>query len=157
MDASRAGGVAVRISGNIGNIAPISTNIENSTYPFNRLLYSVYRNSFSANNVATPALDYIGEKGWICKGAKAGSTVDGDVWTVRADGTHPHRVIKLPHACEAAVSPSGGEIAFERRLRADRDRNGTRLPCGRGRLHVNEHPLARRATSVPDRASCDDR
>jgi hypothetical protein len=63
--------------GNIGGIAPTSANIENGTFPYNRLLYNVYRNGFASNNVATPALDYIGEKGWICKGAKAGSTVDG--------------------------------------------------------------------------------
>ena len=63
--------------GSIGGVAPTSSNIENSTFPYNRLLFNVYRNSFSSNNVSTPALDYIGEKGWICKGAKAGSTVDG--------------------------------------------------------------------------------
>jgi hypothetical protein len=59
--------------GSIDGIAPSSANIENGTFPYSRQLYNVYRNTYASNNIPVPALDYIGETGFICKGSATGS------------------------------------------------------------------------------------
>lgn len=67
--------------GSIGTVAPTSPNIETNAYPFSRLLFNVYRNTYAANNIPVPALDYVGEKGWICKGSVNGSGLPDAVAT----------------------------------------------------------------------------
>jgi hypothetical protein len=54
--------------GSIDGVAPTVTTIQQGGgFPYSRFIYNLYRNSYSSNNVTPSALDYIGEKGWICK------------------------------------------------------------------------------------------
>ncbi len=59
--------------GSVDGIAPTAPNIASGTYVFSNNVSNVYRNTYPSNNVPVPALDYVGEKGWICKGSRAGS------------------------------------------------------------------------------------
>ncbi len=57
----------------VGGIEPTSANIASGAYTFSGNINNVYRNTYPSNNIPVPALDYVGEKGWICKGSAAGS------------------------------------------------------------------------------------
>jgi ABC-type phosphate transport system substrate-binding protein len=56
--------------GAVDGVTPSSSSISDLSFPWGRYLYNVYCNSScgNPNAVATQAtLDYVGEKGWICK------------------------------------------------------------------------------------------
>jgi ABC-type phosphate transport system substrate-binding protein len=61
----------------VDGVAPSANSITSppvgSGFPYSRFLYNVYRATFSSNNIAIAAKDYVGEKGWICKGSASGS------------------------------------------------------------------------------------
>ncbi len=53
--------------GSVDGVAPSAATIADGSFPYNRLLYNVYRNAFTSKNVSEATKDYIGENGWICK------------------------------------------------------------------------------------------
>ena len=53
--------------GQINGITVSETTIRNTTFPGFRLIYNVYRDSYSGNNITATAYDYISAEGWICK------------------------------------------------------------------------------------------
>ncbi len=72
--------------GNIDSIAPTSNNIESGAFTFSRQLFNVYRNTYGSNNIPVPALDYMSETGWICKGSVTGSGLPDAVADPNAGG-----------------------------------------------------------------------
>lgn len=70
---SQSGGEGT-VLGNIEDFAPTTENIRSGDFPYNRLVYNVYRSSrFTGAAGASPAevVDYMGENGWICKANEA--------------------------------------------------------------------------------------
>ncbi len=63
----------------VGGIEPTSANIGSGAYTFSGNINNVYRNTYPTNNIPVHALDYVGEKGWICKGSAVGSGLPDEV------------------------------------------------------------------------------
>jgi ABC-type phosphate transport system substrate-binding protein len=76
--------------GSVDTVAVSAATVLDDSFPIHRTLYNVYRNSFGVNDVPPSTLDYIGEKGWICKGSVTGSGLADAVGSGDADSRGGH-------------------------------------------------------------------
>ncbi len=109
------GGQGCRLGG-VDGVQPTKETIADGSFPYNRLLYNVYRNAVTAGrNAPNPTRDYVGESsGWICKPNTSHSVNPS---TNKNFGDEITDILGAAGLVPLPVGPIGGGVAGESKCR----------------------------------------